>query len=188
MPFHCGLELIGNISTSENLIKEEVRVWWVGEVKANWRKEKWVSACFLWAGMHDCDCRWISDDVSRRGGCQVEPSPSGLTSSNVGGDVRGGQTQRRVGHVSTRVCLEEGKCHVVENFHDEQSELNDDGGLCNCWGQRWRPRERCPPIRWSALGLWALYVWITWILGSLTCFSCLLPGRYQTLICDTAEV
>lgn len=62
--------------------------------------------------------------------------PPGLTSSNIGGDVRGGQTRRRVGHVSTRVCPEEGKCHVVENFHGEQSELNDDSGLCNCWGSK----------------------------------------------------
>lgn len=34
------------------------------------------------------------------------------------------------------VCLEEGGCHVVENFHDQQRELNYDGGLCNCWGSK----------------------------------------------------
>lgn len=71
-------------------------------------------------------------------------------------------------------------------------ELNDSGGLCNCWGQSSRSNERSLPIR----HLGGLYVWgetaVSWRLGSFNhcsnVHSSLLPGEYWTLICDTQDV
>lgn len=141
MPFHYELVELVLFSL---LIKEEVRVWGVGmveRVKANWRKEKWASACFLCTRVRDC--QWINDDVSR---CTPRLLGGAFFAQRIGlfqtSKERFEGTGRRVGRVYSSVCLKEGKigasCRVVENAHDKQSEFNEDGGLCNCRGQRWR--------------------------------------------------
>lgn len=66
-----------------------------------------------------------------------------LNASDIFRQRRRGLT--RPGQAQSWTCLQrlsEGgekignSCKVVENAHDEQSEFNEDGGLCYCRGQR----------------------------------------------------
>lgn len=88
------------------LIKEEVRVWGVGmveRVKANWRKEKWASACFLCARV--CRCQRINDDVSR---CAPRLLGGAFFAQRVGHFQRFDETRgHRVGHVYSSVWRRE---------------------------------------------------------------------------------